>query len=104
MSDKPEFCLSCGFGTTHLTGYPRRRNINYAEGCETKWLCDLCASTDAGTAVDYPTQYPDIASLRTVCYVGNVILAAIRSRTTERGTGELAGVDVDAVMRRLADK
>lgn len=81
MSEKPEGCFSCGFETVNLTEYPRRRAIDYAEGCETKWLCELCASTDAGTAVDYPTQFVDIASLRTICYVGNVILAAIRARS-----------------------
>lgn len=43
-----------------------------------KLLCFLCANTAAGTAIDYPNFYPDKNTMRTVCFVGNVILDAIK--------------------------
>lgn len=75
--EKPTECYSCGFATADLKSYPRRR---IPSTDERKWLCGLCASTPAGTAYDYPEQYPDRASIKTICYVGNVLLKAMRER------------------------
>lgn len=71
--EKSEMCHSCGF-ETHELKYYGPSVFGKTDG---KWLCDLCASTFAGTAVDYPTHY-DGPTLATICYVGNVILAEIR--------------------------
>ena len=73
MSDTPIIseCDVCGFRTT-LTAYPRSK------------LCALCANTTTG---NLPNLYSDRQSvrddeyvLRTVCYVGNAILDAIRNQ------------------------
>lgn len=45
------------------------------------WLCRLCASTLAGNAYDYPEQYQGQAAvLKTICYVGNTILAEVKKK------------------------
>ena len=50
------------------------------------WLCSLCRSTLAGVAYEYPEQYPgQEVALRTICYIGNVILEAIED--LKRGPG-----------------
>lgn len=41
-------------------------------------ICDLCAHTSAGNTVEYPRDNQDV--LRTICYVGNAILAEIRKQ------------------------
>lgn len=74
---KPPECDSCHFETKRLKRYARAP-LAVEKG--DKWLCVLCASTLAGNALDYPSNYPDPAALRTICYVGNVILAAIAER------------------------
>ncbi len=74
--DKPEECGFCEFKTTDLRAYPnsplRDRSKSH------KWLCLLCASTPAGSAAEYPTQYEDGgATMKCVCFVGNTILKEI---------------------------
>jgi hypothetical protein len=78
--NKPEECDSCHFQTDDLKMYHDRiaglRHPEKADG----WLCELCASTLAGNAWRWPEQYGDSGNtMRTVCYVGNVVLAAIRA-------------------------
>lgn len=70
-------CDSCGFqGPTEA--YPRR-NHKLGGGGD-KRLCVLCAGTHAGNALEYPDQYPNAEAMRTICYVGNVILKAIKDK------------------------
>lgn len=77
MSKKqqPEECECCQYGgdikLTEYDGPPHRKN-------EKNWLCELCSSTFAGSSLDYPSQYPEAKTLQTICYVGNVILDAIK--------------------------
>jgi len=79
--EKPDECECCGFKTEAITAY--RTNRNFPKGpCPDKWLCNLCASTMAGTAHEYPEQYFEGRAgevLKTICFVGNTILAAIAS-------------------------
>ncbi len=75
---KPEICQSCAYETDRLKYYPFA--LRQEEGM---WLCELCASTHAGNACEYPNQYPERKTLATICYVGNVILAAIRKDKTD---------------------
>lgn len=77
-------CSSCGFETEALQSYPNHRtqyDDAYTDESRRKWICALCASTAAGSALDYPTHYPEGTTLKTICYVGNVILAALRRPT-----------------------
>lgn len=76
-------CWSCGWETLDLEAYPTApRPYDISEENKGKWLCDLCASTLTGSALDYPTHY-DAPTLRTICYVGNAILATLRSKDSE---------------------
>lgn len=71
--ENPGECESCHYETPALTYCADRilRSI---------WLCDLCAGTLAGNAAKNPVAYPHADVLRTICYVGNVILAEIRRK------------------------
>lgn len=75
----PEGCDSCRFETA-LKRYDNHRSIGlHASGPKSKWLCELCASTMAGNAHEYPEQYRgERATLQTLCYVGNAILTELR--------------------------
>ena len=79
MSDKPTCCDCCCFETGALTAY---RHESRLKADAQKWLCDLCAETEAGRMLDYPSQFEgQAATIRTVCYVGNVILKALKTRS-----------------------
>jgi hypothetical protein len=78
MSEQKE-CDACGFATA-VEPYDRR------EGTGQKWLCQLCAATETGAAIEYPRDYVgQLATMQTICYVGNAILAAIER--AQKGTG-----------------
>ena len=79
-TENPGECDGCHFGTQALTAYPRR----FPDNGEQKWLCRLCESTPCGAAVTFPKQYPEANVLRTICYVGNVILAALEQTEAPR--------------------
>ena len=80
--EKPPECYSCGFETKAIKSYRRSREIATANEKSidggVKWLCFLCASTLAGNAYEYPDLYPDSNTLKTICYVGNVILDKLK--------------------------
>ena len=74
MSDEKKIeCHCCGFKTKVVeydrSGVPHRG--------EKSLLCHICAYTMAGIAYDHPEQYPNEDVLRTVAYIGNMILTAI---------------------------
>lgn len=75
--EKPEECHSCDYLTEDLDIYDRGPG---ADSEEPMWLCALCASTRAGNAYQYPRQYPNEDVLRTICYVGNVILDQLKEQ------------------------
>jgi C4-type Zn-finger protein len=90
----PEECDCCGFPTDDLTFYEADR-IKKNRGIAARWLCELCACTMTGNAHGYPEQYPgQVAILKTVCYVCNVIrrdiarLSASDSRPPEPLKGD----------------
>jgi hypothetical protein len=58
-------CDGCGFWPVGLTAY--------GQGVRLSWLCELCAHTPTGALIH---GSPDRALLRTICYVGNAVLAA----------------------------
>lgn len=79
MSDKPQECEACYYPTVDLTQYDADDAVGRFEHRK-KWLCELCASTETGKILDYPRQYEgQAAAMRTTCYVGNVILTAIKA-------------------------
>lgn len=77
-ADKSEECDFCGFVTDELQAFDHRGGTSVRLGGETMWLCDLCASTPASSAHEFPAHYKgEVAIMKTICYVGNVLLAAI---------------------------
>jgi hypothetical protein len=74
-------CESCEYPAKILTPYRHRRNYgrsDVTEESKTILLCELCASTVAGTATQYPDQFPsEIHTLQTLCFIGNAILDAL---------------------------
>lgn len=84
MSNKPEECQSCYYPTEALTEYDAADSIGRFEGRK-KWICNLCASTETGRIIDYPRQFEGQAeTMRTICYIGNVLLAAL-GKEVDRG-------------------
>lgn len=86
-TDKPEQCFCCGFETDKLTLYANIETT-LAGGGKTRrddfWYCDLCAQTAASNLSRYPAVTPSASEvLRTICYVGNAILAAIAADQPE---------------------
>jgi len=64
---KPTECNRCDYVTEELEWYAG----DYPQG---EWLCDLCASTYGGKQVHHDTQ----KIVRSMCYIGNAIIAAIK--------------------------
>jgi len=80
VSEKPEECECCKFKTSELKKYHSDNNWPQ-ERDNVKWLCDLCANTHTGSFNEYPQQHDrdSLCVMKTVCYVGNAIIAAIRT-------------------------
>ena len=67
-------CESCGF-TTEVKRYENDLPSHPREGN----MCEVCANTPAGNAFLYPANHLDNAdTLKTIAYVGNMILKAIK--------------------------
>ena len=67
-----EYCDSCGYETDNLTtyrDYPAEEKVR---------LCNVCASTKAGNAQQYPNQYPNRDVLEMIAYTTNMILDEIK--------------------------
>lgn len=80
MAEQPAECCCCGFETEALADYGYR-------GDDPKWCCELCAGTLTSRAHSHPEQFRGQEHvMKTICYVGNVILKAIRE--SARPTGE----------------
>ena len=75
---KQDECDSCGFDT-EVKFYPA------SGGAREGWLCKLCASSWAGRAYEYPTNYADGKCIRMIALVANLILAKLE--TMEQGHG-----------------
>ena len=77
--EQSEDCDACGFRTAALKFYRSSRHWKEPNR-RGRWMCNLCASTFAGNATEYPEQYhdgQDASILFAVCYVGNVILTKL---------------------------
>lgn len=80
-SEKPEACDCCMFETSELKRYEMRSAFPRTDVF--KWLCSLCAGSEAGTVFDYRyTLYKDNSDLAKImgliCNVGNHILQELR--------------------------
>lgn len=85
--EKPDDCECCQSPNVELKFYEKSR-FGRPQGDDSKgnWLCVLCASTMAGNAYEYPGQYRDGRSgdvMRTMCFVGNAVIAAGRTPVQE---------------------
>lgn len=78
--EAPPTCEGCNFATAQLEDYGTGALASSSEFRPAhKWLCSLCANTYAGSAVQYPRQYPERNVLFTICYIGNAILQKLDS-------------------------
>jgi hypothetical protein len=81
VRENPGECECCGFETKKLTlfkdldtmiaGGGRLRKANF-------WFCDLCAGSHASNSYRY--LYEDDRVQKTICYVGNAVLAALKAK------------------------
>lgn len=82
--ENPGECQCCGYVTKKLVYFPDLDTTIAGGGKIIRsdfWFCDLCCSTYVSTRYRYPGSSPDIDVMRTVCYVGNVLLAQLEKRT-----------------------
>lgn len=77
-------CDSCRYPAKDLTSYNHRLNqfrADVTEEAKKILLCELCASTSAGTAKQYPNQFEgEINTMQTLCFIGNAILDALERK------------------------
>ena len=69
-------CLSCRY-VTEVTDFAWDINCEEDKHRPPMLLCELCANTPAGTALQYP-HGKDRHTLQTLCWIGNCILDEIR--------------------------
>lgn len=82
MSDDEQECASCHSKGIPLEFYEYFRVVAAQRGVAGRLLCALCAGTHAGNAEEYPDQYRhERNTMRTICYVGNEILKALKARS-----------------------
>lgn len=86
--ENPGECYCCGFVTEKLEYFPQMDTTIAGGGkviYSDFWFCKLCCGSIASAAHRYPGHYPDYGTMKTVCYVGNVILARLAGPT---GSGQ----------------
>ena len=68
-------------GGCHGCGWELSPVKHYSKPCDNQdyVLCEICAATPIGNAVQYPDQYRDqLAILKTIGYIGNKILYELK--------------------------
>lgn len=74
-----DHCGACSFKTRKLNKFEAPPCTS--NGYKTFYFCDLCFCTMASNSAIYPDQYKESGeTMRTVCHVGNAIIAAIKSK------------------------
>lgn len=85
MRENPGECDCCGFVTKKLSKFANQDTTIGGGGKTIKadfWFCDLCSCTQASAYDRYPNQTPSNTTvMKAVCYVGNEILEALKSRS-----------------------
>ncbi len=76
-------CDACHYPAKKLTSYPSKNwsgGPTHPDAHHT--LCELCASTKSGSALEYPTHYPNHSAqiMAAVCFVGNLILDKVEEK------------------------
>lgn len=86
QSEQPKECESCQHPLKVLKFYQVSRVSRGRFEAGGYWLCELCATTMTSNALEYPEQYYDGKNgeiMRTVCFVGNAVIAAGRTPVQE---------------------
>lgn len=84
LNQKPAECESCQAPRVALKFYEKAPFIHRSLGDKGNWICDLCAGTMAGNALDYPEQFRDGRCgdvMKTICFVGNAVIGEMRGPT-----------------------
>lgn len=69
-------CECCGYVTDDVAQLKKLETAH--TGGSDFYCCSLCASTPTLNAHRYPGRYEGADVMKTVCYVGNVLLAALK--------------------------
>ena len=80
-NEQPKDCESCQHPMPVLKFYHASKFTRRPGEPAGHWLCELCATTMTSNALEYPDQYRegrDADIMRTVCFVGNAVIAAAR--------------------------
>lgn len=90
-TDKPEECDCCQFLTDALTEYDAYARTAGHGPCTPEhekaraWLCNVCASSYAGTCYSYPRNpgnYENMPMYAMIAHCTNMILQELRKKAT----------------------
>lgn len=89
---KPDTCDCCDYPSEYLTRYDNMYGNEGPEG-QTYWYCGLCAGTETSAISRYrrPDNTDVFKVMRTICYVGNGIIDAIRDVRSAQSESANAG-------------
>lgn len=78
--NQPGCCQCCGYPSKFLTRFDNLHGDRNAPSGSTQWYCSLCAGTETSHMSRYTSLHDPnvIRTTKTICYVGNAILDAIR--------------------------
>lgn len=86
---KPDTCDCCDYPTEFLTRYDNMHGRDTPPQGVTVWYCGLCAGTETSAMNRHlgpdPVQRSTYKMMRTLCYVGNAIIDALREVKSEVG-------------------
>jgi hypothetical protein len=81
MTKKIDECDCCQFSPVEVTRYTSQFPGEPTEA----WYCDLCAGTITSREASGRGGYERTVILKTICHVGNAIIAAIKAPSTADG-------------------
>lgn len=76
----PTWCQCCGYPSKFLTRFDHLHGDRLNPDGGTQWYCGLCAGTETSSMSRYTSLHSHdvIKTTKTICYVGNAILDALR--------------------------
>lgn len=81
MNIKIDKCDCCQFESVLVTRYTSQFPGEPSEA----WYCDLCAGTITSRPTSGQSDYERKVILKTICHVGNAIIAALKHPPTASG-------------------
>lgn len=92
---KPDTCDCCDYPSEYLTRYDNMHGRDTPPEGVTVWYCGLCAGTETSSMDRYLGPDADdrrmFKVMRTMCYIGNGIIDAIRDVRSAQGKKSESG-------------